>query len=359
VDAEGARLKRLILTRFSMRHPWLVLGAVAAATVVFALQFPKVAFDTDPENMLSKDEFVRVFHHEVKQKYHLYDFVVVGIVNEKHPDGVFNVETLRKIDTLTHQLLTLRRGPDGLPQVVTDSSEREWMTVDLRSRNWFKRLSEIAFRHDPNELFTSNGTSAVVGSELISPSVVDNIKQAELGSLKLEYLMEHPPRTREEALAIREDAMNNPLYYGSLVSEDGRALCIYIPIVEKRFSYNVANLVRRLTRDWGGDEKIFITGLPVAEDTFGVEMLAQMAISAPLAMLILFLLMYAFFRRVALITPPLLLSVIATIWTMGLLIGLGFKVHIMSSMIPIFVMPITVSNSATARRGCSWDTKRN
>lgn len=115
--------------------------------------------------------------------------------------------------------------------------------------------------------------------------------------------------------------------------------------MEKRFSYNVASLVRRLTRDWPGDDRVFITGLPVAEDTFGVEMLVQMAISAPMALLILSLLMSGFFRRVALITPPILLLVIATGWTMGLLIGLGFRVHIMSSMIPIFVMPITVCNS--------------
>ncbi len=345
MDESLQRMKRLALTNFSIRHPWLILAAAGLVTVFFALQFPKVTFDNDPENMLSKDEFVRVFHHQIKKKYKLYDFVIVGIVNDKNPDGVFNVDTLSKIDLLSHQLLNLRRGPDGLPQVVSDAAETNWITVDLRPESTFKRLAAIAFRHDPNELFDKDGRSAVIGPELISPSVVDNIKQAELGSLKLEYLMEHVPRTRKEALAIREDAMNNPLYNGTLVSEDGRALCIYIPIIAKKYSYNVATLVRRLTRDWKGEERIFITGLPVAEDTFGVEMLVQMAISAPLALLILFLLMYAFFRRVALIVPPLLLAIIAVVWTMGLLIGLGFDVHIMSSMIPIFIMPITVCNS--------------
>ncbi|HIE10561.1 MAG TPA: hypothetical protein EYP62_03015 [Kiritimatiellae bacterium] len=163
-------------------------GAVLLLTVLAVVQFPRVAFDTDPENMLAEDELVRVFHNQIKRKFRLYDFVIVGIVNEKHPDGVFNVETLGRIDLLTRQLLSLRRGPDGRPQVVTDATERKWMSLDLRSRSWLKRIGDVAFRHDPNGLFTDEGASAIVGSELISPSVVDNIKQADLGSLKLEYL---------------------------------------------------------------------------------------------------------------------------------------------------------------------------
>ena len=41
-----------------------------------------------------------------------------------------------------------------------------------------------------------------------------------------------------------------------------------------------------------GTEKYHITGLPVAEDTFGVEMFIQMAVSSPLAMFIIFVLMF-------------------------------------------------------------------
>ena len=338
-------MKRLAMTNFSIRHPWLVLVLVMAITVFFGAQFPKVHFDNDPENMLSKDEFVRVFHHETKKKFGLYDFVIVGIVNEENPDGIFNVETLRHIDTLTRQLLSLRQGPDGLPQVASDKAETQWKTVDLAPKSAFQRAMDVVFGHDPNRLFDEEGNSAIIARELISPSVVDNIKQASQGSLKMEYLMEHVPQTREEALVIRDDAMNNPLYKGTLVSEDAKAICIYIPITEKTYSYNIATLVRALTRDWKNGDKIYIAGLPVAEDTFGVEMLVQMAISAPLAMLILFLLMYFFFRRVSLIIAPLLLAVVTVVWTMGLLIGLGFDVHIMSSMIPIFIMPITVCNS--------------
>uniref|UniRef100_UPI003D142F67 efflux RND transporter permease subunit n=1 Tax=Amphritea sp. TaxID=1872502 RepID=UPI003D142F67 len=75
------------------------------------------------------------------------------------------------------------------------------------------------------------------------------------------------------------------------------------------------------------------------------EMFIQMAISAPLAGLMIFILMWVFFRSFLLITAPMLVAMGSVIITMGLLIGQGYTVHIMSSMIPIFLMPIAVVDS--------------
>ncbi|MBL7076329.1 MAG: MMPL family transporter [Kiritimatiellae bacterium] len=336
-------MKRLALTNFSLRFPWLILIVVTGLVIFLGSQFSKVHFDNDPENMLAEDEAVRVFHHKVKAKFNLYDFVIVGIVNEKHSQGIFNVETLSRIDILTRQLLSLRPGADDIPEVI--GADGEYMSLDLVPRNPFTRALNVAFRHDPNRLFNEDGSSAIIGRELIAPSVVDNIKQADFGSLKLEYLMEKVPQTEAEALVIRDDAMGNPLYKGTLVAEDEKAICIYIPITEKTYSYNVANVVRQLTKEWGRYDKVHITGLPVAEDTFGVEMLKQMATSAPLAGIAIFLLLLLFFKRVSLIIAPMLVAMVSVICTMGLLIGLGFDVHIMSSMIAIFLMPIAVADA--------------
>jgi predicted RND superfamily exporter protein len=74
-------------------------------------------------------------------------------------------------------------------------------------------------------------------------------------------------------------------------------------------------------------------------------MFVQMGISAPLAGLMIFLLMLYFFRSAPLVVAPMLVAMATVIISMGLMIGLGFTVHIMSSMIPIFLMPIAVVDS--------------
>lgn len=333
------------LLDLGLKRPWWIILVVLLGTIGFALQFPKVNFDNDPENMLAEDEPVRVFHNEIKHKYDLYDFVIVGIVNDDNPHGVFNVATLNRIDKLTRELLHLQRGDDGLPSIHLPGEDSTPRSLNLAPDSSWERILNVAFRHDPNDLFTASGDSAIVGSEIISPSVVDNIKQAQLGSLKFEYLMEDPPQTQAQALQIRDDAMNNPLYRGTMVSEDEKALCLYIPIEKKHFSHNVANLVHHLTADWPEEDQIYITGLPVAEDTFGVEMLVQMATSAPMAGIAIAVLLWLFFRSMALIVAPMLVAIVSVVVTMGLLIGLGYDVHIMSSMIAIFLMPIAVADS--------------
>ncbi|MCF6267675.1 MAG: MMPL family transporter [Desulfuromusa sp.] len=337
---------KLWLTNLSIRFPRLILLLILIATVLFASQFPKVKFDNDPQNMLAADEPVRIFHNVVKERFALYDFVIAGVVNEQNPDGVFNVATLQRLHKLSQQLYSLQQSAEGLPQVVSgDRLSDPLLTLEMTPTSKVRQVFNLAFNADPNRLFDEQGRSAIIAPEIISPSFVDSLQQAELGALRLDYLMEKAPTTRAEALKIRDLALNNPLYRGTLAAEDGKAIAIYLPLRSKTFSYNVANLVKTLTTDWPKEDQVYVTGLPVAEDTFGVEMLVQMAESAPLAMLAIGLLMLLFFKRFSLIVAPLLVAVISVICTMGLLIGLGFDVHIMSSMIAIFLMPIAVADS--------------
>lgn len=295
------------IVRIGIEHPQAVtktLIGVALALVVavalpslwpqtFSLLEP-VRVDTDPENMLPADEPVRVLHDRMKRELSLYDMVVVGVVNEEHADGVFNPESLRQIHALTEFAKTLQ---------------------------------------------------GVVAVDMIAPSVVDNIEQAGAGSVRFEWLMAEPPRTREEALAVRDKAERIPLFDGTMVASSGRALALYLPLTSKDASYRVYRRLQEKIESFTGPEQYFITGLPVAEDTFGVEMFVQMAISAPLAMLVIFLLLFYFFRNLRLIVAPMIIALGSVIVTMGLLIVTGNTVHIMSSMIPIFIMPIAVLDS--------------
>ncbi len=285
-------MKKII--KFSADHPIAVILLLSVALFFSLIQYPKMKVDTDPENMLPKNDPVRVFHNSNKKEFSLYDFIVLGIVNDKNPDGVFNVGTLTRVYEIT------------------------------------KKIENI---------------KGVIAYELMSPSTKDDIEQGGIGTVRFKWLMDQPPKTKEEALHIRDRMMANPMFYGSMVSEDGKALCIYVPIKKKNVSYYVSQQIKKIVRKYRGNDKYYIAGLPVAEDTFGHEMFVQMAVSAPLAGLIIFLLMFMFFRKISLIIAPMIVALAAVIITMGLLIGFGFPVHIMSSMIPIFLIPIAVLSS--------------
>jgi uncharacterized protein len=295
------------ITRWSVEHYKAITLIMVIFTAVTAALIPMIRIDTDPENMLSKDEPVRVFHNQTKEKFDLSDIVVVGVINEEHEHGVFNPETLGRIYELTEFAKTLR-----------------WPSED-----------------DPDK------TAGVIEADIIAPSAVDHIGQGGPGTIKFEWLMPSPPQDQQQALEIREKAMSNPMFEGTMVSEDGRAIMLFLPLTDKHLSYRVYKSLNEKIASMPGSENedYHITGLPVAEDTFGVEMFIQMAISAPLAMLTIFILMLLFFRKLVLIISPMIIAMVSVISTMGLLIGFGYPVHIMSSMIPIFLMPIAVVDS--------------
>ncbi|MCF8035402.1 MAG: MMPL family transporter [Desulfobacteraceae bacterium] len=465
---------------FAVDHPRLIAAVMVGITLILVIlaglpsiwphrfePLHSLTIDTDPENMLPEDEPVRVFHDRMKEIMSLNDMIVVGIVNEADKQhGVFNPDSLEKIYALTRFARGLR-----------------WRDPDNPARR-----------------------QGVVEADIIAPSMMDNVESGGAGMVRFEWLMPQPPETLEQALEVRRKAMDLPFLKGTLVSEDGKAIALYLPItakdvshriytaieqkienpsrlfaseignfndtldllaaasngqgdrlvgmlwtelsaktqkqlldahkqieqwqraisqyesavennrsapelrervrlmlksrnaalgsfvadvnawmqeaasdkwrnpdpaVKKRLNEEGQNLLsvdsgtlstdqqKRLKRLWleaafggnitetrvaslQGDEQYHVTGLPVAEDTFGVQMFKQMAISAPLAMVIIFLLLWFFFRSPLVILPAMFDAMIASAATMALLVITGNTVHIMSSMIPIFIVPIAV-----------------
>ncbi len=279
------------LVHFSIDHPRLIMVLTVALTIVFMLAFPKIKIDTDPENMLEDDQPDRLYYRQVKNDFGIYDLIVLGIVDEQ---GVFRPETLGQTARLVDGILRIK---------------------------------------------------GVVAADVLSLTTTDDVTTSS-GVLHIRRIMEEVPATAAEADLLRRAVLSNPLFADKLASSDGRALAIYIPIDHKDESYRIAQEAEALAREeLQGGQEFYLAGLPVAEDTFGHEMFVQMAVTAPLAMLFIFVLLFLLFRHVSLIVAPLLMAMLAVIWTMGLLIGLGFTVHIMSSMIPVFLMPIAVLDS--------------
>jgi len=304
----GLATRRPVAVSVMMAASLVVLLALSVLPSLWPATFAplhSVAVDTDPENMLAEDEPVRVFHDQAKARYDLYDMVVVGIVNETDPNGVFNPESLARVFDLTE----------------------------------FARELEFPDPRNPDQ------RREVVGVDVIAPSNVDDIQQAGVGRVEFSWLMPQPPETEEDARRIFERAQRIPMLDGTMVGTDGRALAIYLPITNKAISWNVRKAILEFTADWPDADRVHVTGLPVAEDTFGVEMFYQMAISAPLAMLVIFILMWLFFRNLVLVISPMIVALVTSLSTMALLVISGNTIHIMSSMIPIFIMPIAVLDS--------------
>jgi len=276
------------LTRFALDRPKTVIAATVLLTVLFGLQFPRISIDTDPENMLEPDQPDRVRYDRVKEEFGIHDLIVVGIVDEQ---GIFRPEALERVARATDEILEIR---------------------------------------------------GVIIPDVVSLTTTDNVKSAG-GLLDVHPVMREVPKTPEGAIALRKDIADNPFLHEKIASADGTAVALYVPIERKEMSYRIAGEIEAvLRRELLPAQTYHLAGLPVAEDTFGHEMFVQMAVVAPLAFLAIMVLVFLLFRRAAFLVPVAMSAMFAVVWAMGLLIGTGHTVHIMSSMIPVFLMPIAI-----------------
>ena len=130
--------------KFATERPKLVYAIVVLLTLVTGALMARIQIDTDPENMLAADQTDRVFHNAVEDRFTLHDAIVVGLVNDSHPNGVFNARSLAALHSLSNSILEL----DG-----------------------------------------------VVAPDLMSLAVVDNIGQEGPGTIRFEWMMRDAPGT--------------------------------------------------------------------------------------------------------------------------------------------------------------------
>jgi predicted RND superfamily exporter protein len=275
------------LVEFSVEKPKLIVLLTIILTVVFAIQFPKIKIDTDPENMLRKDEPIRIFHKNVKKDFGIEELIVLGIVRD---DGIFHKDSLERVKRITDEILKIK---------------------------------------------------GVIADDVVSLTVTNNVV-AKNGVLNVRPPMTEVPETERDIERLKKEVLDNPLFKDRLVSSDGRGAAIYIPIESKGIAHDVGEKVKAIYKKEKGTEKYYMAGLPIAEDTFGYEMFVQMGLTAPMAGGLLMIVFFVIFRRFSLVIPPMMVAMLSVAWTMGALIGSGFTVHIMSSMIPVFLMPIAI-----------------
>lgn len=279
------------LAEWSMSHPRLTIALAVVSTLLFSAWLPRMRTDTDPKNMLPATSDVRVMNDQVESWFGLHkDMIVVGVVREK---GIFDRGALHAIVRLTDRIVRLK---------------------------------------------------GVASADVTSLTTADNVV-ADGGTLRVEPLLSSVPETREEMERFRETLLGNSMAAGRLVSRDGTATAIYVPLETGANGKVIADQIRgMLAQEPSRDLRFYVAGDPVARDTFGAEMFRQMAVLSPITGVVMLVALFFMFRSVALAFSIMGVAMMASLWSMGLLVAVGQPVHIMSSMMPVFLMAIATDS---------------
>ncbi|OGP30798.1 MAG: hypothetical protein A2073_05055 [Deltaproteobacteria bacterium GWC2_42_11] len=283
-------MQKFSLVEFSVEHPKLIVVLSVIVTLIFMTQFPKMKTDTNPKNMLPATSDVRVWNDEVDGAFGLYeDMIVVGVKNES---GIVNTDTLGKIKNITDEIMKIKG-------------------VASRDVNSFPTITNVT---------------------------------AEKGTLRVAPLMTDVPKNEAELKAFQKDLFDNPLFLNRIISKDGKTTAIYVPLEKGSNGKEIADKIRGILKKEKGSEKYYVAGDPVSRDTFGAEMFKLMAVFAPIAGMVMLFVRYLMFKDLFLSVTLMMDAMMSIVWSMGLLIALGFPIHIMSSMAPVFLMAIATDS---------------
>lgn len=278
------------LVQWSVKQPKSVFLLTLLVTMLFCVAFIWTKVDTNPKNMLPPTSEVRVWNDAVDKQFGLHeDNIVIALTPAK---GVLQAESLQKLQALTSEILSVK---------------------------------------------------GVVARDVMGLFTIDNIT-ANGDSLKIAPLVDASPKTAASLEALRRTLFDGSLFVDRVISKDGNTTAIYIPLEKGADGAQVADAVKAVAARHFQAQEIQIAGDPVARDRFGSDMFRLMGMFAPVAGMLMMALIYYMFNSMWLAGIMMATAMVSIICAMGLAIFLGYPIHIMSSMAPVFLMAIATDS---------------
>ena len=277
----------LNLTKFSkniLANKWLIIVLVCLGTLFFGNELKKLQIDADIVRSLPDDDVDARLLKKIGKNFGSNNMGVIIL----ETDNIYQPSVIKNI------------------QLITDT------------------LSEIS------------GISSV--SSLTN---IINIKGSdygiEIGKLVDEYEL---PKTALEFEKLRNNILNNPMYKGSIVSEDETASLIVFNIENDANVNLIAKEVIEKTTALQIPEKLYYIGSPMLVTYISDLMRKDLTTLLPIAFLVIAIILLLSFRSISGVILPLLIAVVSIVWSLGSMAFLGIKMSMISNNIPIIILAI-------------------
>jgi predicted RND superfamily exporter protein len=280
--------------RFLVRRAWLVLVAVALATVWIGSGIGKLRSEFNLESSLPKNHPLVEIDRTIREKFGGRNTIIALLVPR---DGdVWRPQILQAVQDLT--LASLR-----LPDVISQN---------------------------------------VVS--LAAPGVryVEDVD----GRIQADPLMKEVPQTPEGIAALRAKVESDPQLRGMLVTPDQRGAVLILDFWNSGEGDAVVQRVLKLA-DGLRDRSIdfYVAGEPVMRLT-DVDQAREMALRLPLTFLIIALMLLLSFRNLQGTAIPMLTAALSTTWGLGLMGHTGLVMDTWNVATPTLIIAIAAGHSA-------------
>ena len=277
------------VTRWMLRHPKKIIVAFLLVTSFFALEIRNLRVDPALEIFIPADHPEVVFYRETRDLFGLFNFMMVGVVDERE-GGVFQAETLQFVKDLSLAF-------EDIPDVI-----------DVFS------LYDFPYIEGDEEGMTVKPLYTEVSSD---PAWLSSLAQ------KIKRW---------------------PLLVGGLVSRNEKATAILVRYKRDSSEEARANIYHRLMETIqatpASHQEVFVAGMAAIEVCVADSIVKDLERLVPVVYIVVFLCLWLSFRRLLGVVLPLLTVVVSTLWTMGLMALTHTPLNSLTGNLPVLLTAV-------------------
>lgn len=270
--------------------------------------------------------------------------IVIGVLT------VFMGYKARKVE-LSYDMVRMLPASDSTT-VVYENFKKQFgedgtvMFIGIQDKNLYQ-LSKFNDWFDlSNKIRSIHGVEEVLSNtRLYRLQKNDSIKKFEF-----KPITPQKPKTQKELDSLKKVIYSLPLYNNLIFNKQTGATLMMVTINKEDInSKNRIPLIHEIkaTADSFGlkyNTRVHYSGLPYIRTVTSKKVENELKLFVLLALLIAAVFLYIFFRSYKAVLFPMIIIVISVIWAMGMIVLFGYKITLLTGIIPPLIIVIGVEN---------------
>ena len=187
--------------------------------------------------------------------------------------------------------------------------------------------------------------------DLISlPTIFKFVRNDSLQKFDSVRLIKQVPTTQQEVDVIKEEIMDLPFYDGMIYNKESGATVMAITFNKKDLDskrrLEIVAEIKTLAEAFSKKHNIpmHYSGMPYIRSQVMTKVSHEMTLFLVLAVLVTALILWLFFRSIITVLYSLVVVAIGVLWSMGIMELFGYKITILTGLIPPLIMVIGLPN---------------
>ena len=274
------------------KKPWIIAAVIAIITLFFAAFLPRVELDNNNLRFVPEDDEALSTSRWIDETFGSSLFILVGLQREY--GTVFDRGFLNRI------------------------------------RDYVEEVKNVSIVKEVVSLVSADYITSIDGAIVVEPLVSGRFSG-----------------TTEEIAELKRRLLSWDLYERAMVSDDFTATQILIPLSISQEEAGLPEIsekflaIRDLAHEmFDGVCSVYVTGMPVIVASINEEMISDLELLIPLVVVVVLTVLFFSFRRFSRVVLPLLTVAIAVIWSVGAMPLLGFKLSVISTVLPVILVAV-------------------